>query len=169
MASADVTRERIQLGQATRQEKLDFLETLSTTHCREHRELAENLVSDESPLVRYYAIQTLVMDLQFKDDESVKLCWRVLRGDDSEDVRSMSASALGSIFFATRRSDVADELAAAFRAETDNGVRWSILDSIRALLALLPAQLTVSRNRLLKESPPSSAIDELLRAFSRVN
>ena len=64
------------------------------------------LMDDEDSQVRYFALQSLVLDLQQTDSSMQDLCWSLLRFDSDEDVRRMAAACLGKIFFGTRSNQI---------------------------------------------------------------
>jgi HEAT repeat protein len=59
------------------------------------------LIGDEDSEVRYYALQSLVLDLQQTDSELENVCWKLLSEDPDDSVRSMAATCLGKVHFAS--------------------------------------------------------------------
>lgn len=97
---------RIDAGESTPQDRVDALTLLGGLKDLSFVAKVLTLTSDDDDLVRYFALQTLVLDLGVKTSDVAGICWRFLTDDPDEDVRAMSAACLGSIFFGTRRLDV---------------------------------------------------------------
>ena len=99
------------------------------------------LMADEDEEVRYYGLQTLVLDLKAKTGETADLCWRLLERDRDEDVQSMAAACLGSIFLGTNRVDVFQRLAEKLRSSSISGfVKGSIYGALFSLAGRPPAE-----------------------------
>jgi hypothetical protein len=98
-----------ELGEATAQEKIDAACLAGELHDVDSIPRICSLLQDEEALVRYFAIQTLVLDLKEKSDSMAERCWQLLRNDPDEDVRGMAATCLGSIHFGTNSRTVFDQ------------------------------------------------------------
>lgn len=97
-------------GRSTPQDRIDAVCLAGTLRDSSAIPRVWRLTRDEDEEVRYYALQTLVLDLKVKTSEAADLCWRLLEKDPDEDVQSMAAACLGSIFFGTDRVDVFQRL-----------------------------------------------------------
>ena len=73
------------------------------------------LLEDEDGEVRYYALTSLVLDLQQTDDLMKQRSWALLREDPDEYVRGMAAACLGKILFNLRSRSVFSDLLAELR------------------------------------------------------
>lgn len=76
------------------------------------------LVRDDDREVRYYALQSLVLDLQQTHSEIEQACWDLLKDDPDEYVRSMAATCLGKIHFASLRSEALGRLVTELKNPT---------------------------------------------------
>ncbi|MDP9121309.1 MAG: hypothetical protein M3O15_08065 [Acidobacteriota bacterium] len=76
---------RIDMGLAGEQERIDAAFSSGTSDDTAYVPKLLGLLEDESGLVRHYALQSLVLDLQQKDDAMRARCWRILREDPSEE------------------------------------------------------------------------------------
>jgi hypothetical protein len=93
---------RIDLGVAEEQEKIEAARLFAKSKDPRNVHYLLDLLDDEAGQVRYYALQSLILDLQQTDDDMRERCWRFLRDDDDEDVRAMAATCLGHIFRGSR-------------------------------------------------------------------
>lgn len=84
-------------GSLSEQEKIDLVVSTGRKHARQFTEQVRALLDDQSNLVRYYALQTLVIDLKAHGPEVETTCWSYLENDPDEDMRSMAATCLGSL------------------------------------------------------------------------
>jgi hypothetical protein len=101
---------RIDLGTAEEQEKIDGAVLAGESHDSAFVPRLLSLLTDQSGQARYYALQSLVLDLKQKDDEVRDLCWNLLGKDSDEDVRAMAATCLGSIYLGTRSANAFHQL-----------------------------------------------------------
>jgi hypothetical protein len=152
---------------ASEQEKVDALFALQVLPRAEiPRELIQNLATDPAAEVRYYTLHTLILDLEYKDNISAELCWRVLQNDPDEDVRGMAAACLGSIYFGSRRRDLFERLRAQFEESVNYpGVKWAIFDAMRALVGLPPETWKIPREMLLSQGPDPERLNEVEKAL----
>ncbi|HEV7669328.1 MAG TPA: HEAT repeat domain-containing protein [Thermoanaerobaculia bacterium] len=154
---------RVAAGKASEQEKIDFLFDWGRESRKGPRVLLEELTGDECWEVRYYALQTMVLDLKIKDPSSADLCWAALEQDPDESVKGMAAGCLGSIYFNSYRKDVARRLKRAFdEPSLDAGIKWGLYDSLRALVGRPPVGWNVPRDELLVRGPDKSQVEEVL-------
>jgi hypothetical protein len=91
----------IDQGLAGDQEKVDAAALAGKSRDPRHAPRLHRLLDDEDEQVRYYALSSLVLNLQQKDAAMEKRCWKLLQQDPDEDVRGMAAACLGSIYFGT--------------------------------------------------------------------
>lgn len=93
---------KVTLGVAREQERIDaaFLSGENKDNGSIPRLL--RLLGDDAALVRYYALQSLILDLEQKDDVMRERCWKILREDPDEFVRMMAGTCLGNIYFAVK-------------------------------------------------------------------
>ena len=89
----------VALGRASEQQKIETASRTGKSKATAFIPQLRELLRDEDPEVRYYALQALVLDLKQKDSEMAGVCWRFLEEDPEKDVRSMAAACLGSIYF----------------------------------------------------------------------
>lgn len=159
---------RVMTGTASEQEKIDFLIAWGREGSKGPRSLLEELAADDSELVRFYALQTMVLDLEIKDQAAADLCWAALEKDPDDSVQGMAVGCLGSIFFNSYREDVAHRLKRVFdQASPDTGIQWSIYDSLLGLVGRPPVGWSVPRDELLHRSPDEARLEEILREVAR--
>ncbi len=161
--------DRVVHGLASSQEKIDFLFLLAdVSRDQAPRSVVEALTTDLDEEVRLYALQTLVLDLKFKDEQSAELCWQALDRDPDDLVRGMGAACLGSIFFGSFRDDIVRRLREYFVLEGKYpGLQWALLDSMRALVGLSPESWKVPRDVLRNRSPESHRLGAIESALAR--
>lgn len=95
---------------ASTQAKIDLAVRTGESRISTFRPQLRGLLTDRDPQVRYYALQALVIDLHDHDPEVIQACWSFLACDPDEDVRSMAATCLGSIHFASGDRQTFDRL-----------------------------------------------------------
>jgi hypothetical protein len=161
-------RRRVTTGKASEQEKIDFLFAWKRQDGEVPPSLLEQLATDGSWEVRYYALQTMVLDLGITDQTAADLCWAALENDPDESVKGMAAACLGSIFFNSYREDVARRLKRAFdRPSYDAGIQWSIYGSLLGLVGRPPQGWRVPREEVLHRGPNKDRVEEILREVAR--
>lgn len=111
----EILWERIHRGQAEEQEKIDTAVLTGTSGEARFVPHLRALLDDDSSLVRYYALQSLVLDLQQKNAEMAERCWNLLGGDPDESVRGMAAACIGSMHFGRRSIAVFRRLVAELK------------------------------------------------------
>ncbi|MFY9824699.1 MAG: hypothetical protein WAM82_25200 [Thermoanaerobaculia bacterium] len=153
-------------GAASEQERIDFLRTWYRQGKEGPRSLLEVLAVDDYWEVRYYALQTMVIDLGIRDQAAADLCWAALEHDADELVKGMAATCLGSIYFNSYRQDVAYRLMRAFD-HVNVAIQWSIYDSLRRLVGLPPDGWRVPREEVLHRGPDTARVEEILREVAR--
>jgi hypothetical protein len=155
-------------GTASEQEKIGFLCAWGRQGGKDCRSLLEKLAADASWEVRYYTLQTMVLDLKIKDQAAADLCWVALENDPNESVNGIAAACLGSIFFNSYREDVAHRLKKTFdRASHDAGIQWSIYDSLLGLIGRPSEQWRVPREELLHHGPNEAWVEKILHEVAR--
>ncbi len=128
-------------GRSSSQDRIDAVTLAGRLGDRAAVPRVWRLTADEDEEVRYYALQTLVLDLRAKTGETADLCWRLLERDRDEDVQSMAAACLGSIFLGTNRVDVFQRLAEKLRSRSVSGfVKSSIYGALFSLAGRPPAE-----------------------------
>jgi len=101
---------RIDSGLADEQEKIDTAVRSGESKQERYIPLLVRLLDDEASQVRYYALQSLVLDLRQKDSFMEARCWQLLKEDPGEEVRGMAAACLGSIYLNKRSAHVFRQL-----------------------------------------------------------
>lgn len=132
---------RVQLGRASEQERIDSAFLTGDQKARAFLPQLKALLRDESEMVRYFTLQALVLDLKEKTPEMAEWCWRLLETDPEEDVRSMAATCLSSIYFGKKRKDVFARFARILRSEEESGyVKGSVYSALHKLAGLPPRE-----------------------------
>jgi HEAT repeat protein len=108
--SLDALWRRIEAKEANEQERIDAAMESGRSRDSKRVPLLLGLLHDDEGQVRYYALQALVLDLQEVGEAMAEKCWQLLTADEDDDVRSMAATCLGKIHFATDRLEVARRL-----------------------------------------------------------
>ena len=158
---------RVMTSTASEQEKIDFLCAWGRQGGEGPRSLLEELAADDSWEVRYYALQTMVLDLGITDQAAADLCWAALENDPDDSVKGMAAACLGNVFFNSYRGDVAHRLKRALdHASYDTGIRWSIYDSLLGLVGRPPVGWSLPRDEVLHSGPNEAQVEEILREIA---
>jgi hypothetical protein len=122
---------KIALGLASDQEKIDAAVLTGQRGDRKYVPRLLLLLGDPDGEVRYYALQTLVIDLKQFDKAVEERSWKALCEDQDEDVRSMAATCLGKIYFNSRSRSVfirlLDQLKAPGQPDSAKGLIYSAL------------------------------------------
>lgn len=159
--------ERNRAGRASAQEKIDLLFLVAKLPpATVPRLIVEELATDPDEEVRLYALESLVLDLKFKDTRAAEICWRALLRDADSEVQGMAAACLGSIYFGSRKREIFERLKGRFfQAGTTPSVQWSLFDSMRGLIGLPPERWQLPRASLLSVGPDESRLTELESAL----
>jgi HEAT repeats len=132
---------KIQLAQASEQERIDAAFLTGDQHAHAFLPQVKNLLHDDAEMVRYFALQALVLDLKEKTPQAADVAWRLLETDPSEDVRSMAATCLSSIYFGQKRRDIFDRFAKILRNDREGGhVKGSVYSALHQLAGLPPRE-----------------------------
>ena len=121
----------IERGFAIAQEKIEA--AVLTGECRDRRFTPHllHLLEDKEDEVRYYALQSLVLDLQVTDDLMQERCWELLREDPDADVRRMAAACLGKIILVRKSLHafmrLVDELRSSSQPRAAKGAIYAAL------------------------------------------
>jgi hypothetical protein len=146
---------KVQLGQASEQERIDAASLTAKRQARAFLPQLKGLLRDDSDNVRYFALHALVLGLKEETSEVTEVCWRLLATDPDEDVRHVAAAGLGRIYSGQRRRDVFQRLAQHLRSETQTGhVKGGIYNAMHELAGLPPSEwpLTYFPRRVFQES-----------------
>lgn len=92
-------RNRVVVGTATPDERADFADLVSRLAHQPSVGLLRDLLEDEDEIVRYEALNALVLRMGQRDAEMERICRRLLREDPDGDVRRLALACLGSIYF----------------------------------------------------------------------
>lgn len=87
------------------------------------------LLEDDEGQVRYYALQSLVLDLQQNSGRIQELCWDLLRHDPDDDVRSLAATCIGKIWFNTGSRQIFRQLLAELKNPDQPALAKSLIYS----------------------------------------
>jgi hypothetical protein len=102
--------QKVSSGTASSDEKIDAACLAAELGDTESVPKIVALLDDSDEDVRYFSLQSLVLDLKEKTENMASLCFRLLREDSGEHVRSMAAACLGSIYFNTKDRRVFSQL-----------------------------------------------------------
>lgn len=135
------TWREVELGRASAQEKIDLAcQTAEAGATRFISQLRE-LLRDEDSEVRYYALQSLVLDLKQKGSDMASICWELLEEDPDEDVRSMATACLGSIYFGSRDRRVFRKLTTIAKdSKQPEYVRWRAYGALFKIAGRPPSE-----------------------------
>lgn len=163
---------RLDTGTATPQDRIDALTLAGRLKDQSSAPRVWRLTCDDDELVRYFAIQTLVLDLDVKTADAAELCWRLLDGDPDEDVQGMAATCLGNIFFGSGMFDVFERLKRLLRSTSLPGfVKGSIYRALFSVAGWPPSKwpgLTGPRKVFEETDIDWQKIDQLERSVRGV-
>jgi vesicle coat complex subunit len=128
-----ILERKVTLGQATDQEKVDFAALAGRLASSVHVPLLLRLLGDEDSEVRYYALQSLVLDRLQADGEMLDRCWQILERDEDEYVRRMAASGIGSILAGSNDLAAFDRLKKMMQATDSEWLRESLYSAMQRL------------------------------------
>lgn len=132
---------RIGLGIAEEQEKIEVASLSGKSKDSRYIPRLLQLLTDKDEQVRYYALQSLVFDLQQTDKVMEDHCWRLLREDPDEDVRAMAAAGLGKIYFASLLPEAFRQLLAELKNPYQSvSVKGSIYGTLFKVAARPPSE-----------------------------
>lgn len=112
----DLLWRKVHQGIATKQDCVDAAALAGRSGDPAFVPYLQKLIKDADAQVRYYALQSLVIDLQQRDPQMQEHCMYLLRKDPDEQVRSMAATCLGKIFFGTLHSRIFRQLLAELKS-----------------------------------------------------
>lgn len=128
-------------GKASSQERIDAVWLAGELGDRSRLDGVKALLEDEDELVRYYALQALVLDLHERTTASEESCWRMLAEDPDDGVRHMATTCLGSLYYGSRRKDVFERMAAMLRGDQQSGyVKGGVYSALKQLAGLPPSE-----------------------------
>lgn len=145
----------VDAGDSSPQDRIDALALSGRLRERKSIQRVRELTRDDDEEVRSFALQTLVLDLDDKTDESAELCWRLLENDLDEDVQATAATCLGGIFFGTNRVDIFKRLAERLRTDTPTSyVKGAIYGALFRLAGRPPSEWPglIGPRRVFEES-----------------
>lgn len=145
---------RVNSGSASDQEKVNAAAFIGKHRAHEGATLLWRLVEDPDEQVRYFALQSLVLDLGQKGARETALCWRLLEEDSARDVRGMAAACLGGIFHGSRSRMVFERLVKILKDEaTPPRVAGSIYEALFRVAGRPVTEwpVNVQRERLLSD------------------
>lgn len=99
-----------------------------------------SLLDREYGQVRYYALCSLVLDLDQKHEQIALRCSAMMRRDGDDNVRSMAAACLGSIYSGSKRRDVFLLLKSVLASEEEPLVKRSAYDALFNVLGHPPIE-----------------------------
>ena len=132
--SLEALWQEIRAGGASEQDRIDACFRTGEENAHDYAPLVVLLFEDPSELVRYYAVQSAVIDLAMRDQATLDLCWRLLKEDCSPDVRAMAATSLSQAYFDSRDSVVFGRLIRRLKDEESDYVRSALYSSLFRVL-----------------------------------
>ncbi|MGD2114649.1 MAG: HEAT repeat domain-containing protein [Acidobacteriota bacterium] len=142
----------VALGKAGSQEKIDLAWETGESKSTEFAPELRRLLEDDDEEVRYYTLQSLVLQLHEHDSDIQQVCWRLLETDDDDDVRSMAATCLGRIYSGSGDLRVFSRLVEVLKDQNQSGgVQRSAYEALFDLAGRPPREwpsLQVSWRRL---------------------
>jgi HEAT repeat protein len=132
---------RIEQGLAEEQERIDAAADAGSEERWQDRDRLRHLLADPAEMVRYFALQSLAIDLGDLEPDVEEACWRLLDHDPSGDVRSMAATCLGKFLY--RRPSLASfrRLVRALKdRDYDSRARGGIYDALFCAARRPPAE-----------------------------
>lgn len=128
-------------GSASPQERLDAAWMAGELGERSLLPRVKALLEDEDGQVRYYALQALVIDLGERTPEMTEVSWKLLETDPDEDVQSMAASCLSSIYFGQRKKEIFRRTVDLLRGDSLSGyVKGGLYGLLHKLAGLPPRE-----------------------------
>ena len=171
MSTSDFSRllERVKRGEASTQEKIDFVTTLGRWQEIGAASVLRRLLTDVSEDVRYYALRTMVLDGVARDQDVESDCWRLIQFDSSGHVRGMAAVCIGSLHAGTQDYEVFSRLKARMPAAADRFEAESILEALYNIAGHPPAEWPTQRRILSGKIGASPAeMPELMDEAARL-
>lgn len=157
---------KLMLGQATSQDKVDFAALSGRLQSGEHIPLLWKLLQDEDSEVRYYSLQSLVLDLHQRDDAMLDRCWQILEGDDDEDVQRMAAVGIGSILYGSNDLGAFDRLKRMMQAVKSKWLQEGLYTTMLKLAGAPPSEWANLDGDWL--APPSIDWADVARVEDRI-
>ncbi len=131
---------KLMLGQATSQEKVDFAALAGRLGSVVHVPLLWKLLQDEDSEVRYYSLQSLVLDLHERDGAMLDRCWQILESDEDEDVQRMAAIGIGSILYGSNDLGAFDRLKRMMQAVESKWLQEGLYTTMLKLTGAPPSE-----------------------------
>lgn len=129
--------DKIDKGKATDQERMDAAWMPGELYAYEYIPKLMKLLKDKNGIVRYNALNSLVLRLDKKDEEIAKICWELFYKDPDIDVRHCAMSCIGSICSNSKDYEILKKLIELLKKKYSNYIREGINDSIYAVMGII--------------------------------
>jgi hypothetical protein len=131
----------IDAGKPSSQDRIDAVTLAGELRAVDAVGRVRALVHDSDEMVRYFALQALVLDLGQKNGEVEALCWNVSETDSSDDVKAMAVTCLGSILFGSRRTESWSRLMAILKSgDAPDSSRAAAYNALFKVAGLPPSE-----------------------------
>jgi HEAT repeat protein len=133
--------QNVALGRASADQKIDAACLGAELGDSESVPNIVELLSDGDGDVRYFALQSLVLDLKQKTEEMARRCFLILQEDSEEEVRGMAAACIGSIYFSSKNGEVFKRLKGIVRDLSEPGfVREAAYQAMFSVVGKPPSE-----------------------------